>query len=266
MEEPRRVALRDYLYNTPQQKVTLLRDFVGEADAGGVAVRVGDRIVKANNNIFGAITGLPAQFKDNWAILSDSDQRRNLARALIDDSLLTGRRRKALFSILLWGTIICWLLFGIVVGVVNQDALGEYQSGWSLFFYSLGTSIFLPTPFEILLSNAVASIGIPLTIFIAAVGKTAGSWIVLLMGDKANEGLQTVMDKYKVVQKIFNALEAFARKFGLVAIFIMFAIPLMTDTAPLFVLALLKMKKGPFLAVTFVAIVVRSLLWIYLFS
>lgn len=260
------MELRDFLHETPKQRVTLLQDFVGEADASGVAVRVGDRIVRANNNVFGAITGLPAQFRDNWAILSDRDQRKNLARALIDDSLLTGRRRKALFSILLWGTIIAWIGIGIIVGAVNQDALGEYQSGWSLFFYSLGTSIFLPTPFEILLTNAVDSIGVPLTIAIAAFGKTAGSWIVLLMGDKANEGMQGIIEKYAIVGKIFGALEAFARKFGLVAIFIMFAIPLMTDTAPLFVLALLKMKKGPFLAVTFAAIVVRSLLWIFLFS
>lgn len=266
MEEPRRVALRDYLNATPKQNVTLLRDFEGEAEAGGVAVRIGDRIVKANNNIFGAITGLPAQFKENWAILSDKERRKNLARALIDDSMLTGRRRRALFSILLWGTIIIWLVAGLILQVVNKDAVSEYQSGWSLFFYSLGTSIFLPTPFEILLSNAVKAIGVPLTILIAAFGKTVGSWIVLLMGDKANEGLQTVIEKHAIVRKIFNAMEAFAKKFGLWAIFIMFAIPLMTDTAPLFVLALLKMKKGPFLAVTFVAIVVRSLLWIYLFS
>ena len=66
-----------------------------------------------------------------------------------------------------------------------------------------------------------------------------------------------------MLKKLFRGLERFAARFGYFAVFVLFAIPFMSDTAPLFVLAVLKMRKGIFLAVTFAAIVVRSLLFIY---
>lgn len=258
-----RTVFVDYFYDTPTQRVTRLVDYAADVTGEGLAYRVGDRLIKANNDVVSAITGFPAQMRENWSILTDPRRRKLLARALIDNSLMTQQRRKALFSILLWGTLFVWLFAGLIVGIVNRDALTTYQSGWSLFFYSLGTSLFLPTPFEILLSNAVEAIGVLATVLIAAFAKTVGSWLVLMMGDKANEGLDSLSETRPLLGKIMGAMEAFARKYGYFAIFVLFAIPFMTDTAPLFVLALLNMKKAPFLAVTFAAIVVRSLLFIY---
>lgn len=240
-----------------------LVDWQGDGEGSGIGYRLGDRVVKANNDVVSAITGLPEQFRDNWRLLSDPQQRRLLARSLVDESFLTPRRRKAVFSLLLWGSLFLWVSVGIVLAIVNRDALGTYESVYALFFYSLATSIFLPTPFEILLSNARAALGVFWTVAVAAVAKTAGSWIVLMMGDKANEGLGTLLEKRPLLKRIFKALERFAQKFGYFAVFALFAIPFMSDTAPLFILAVLKMRKSIFLAVTFAAIVARSLLYIY---
>jgi membrane protein DedA with SNARE-associated domain len=98
---------------------------------------------------------------------------------------------------------------------------------------------------------------------VAAIAKTIGAWIVLMLGDKANEGLETMLEKHVVLRKIFEAMERFAQKYGYFAVFTLFAIPFMSDTAPLFVLAVLKMRKSIFLAVSFAAIVARSLLYLY---
>ncbi len=264
MEEPpvRNTTLRDY-FRSGQVRVARLVDWEGEPQSGGLAYRVGNRIIKANNDVVAVLTGLPSQFRDNWALLRDPLQRRLLARALMDDALLTHRRRRAIFSILLWGTLIVWGIVGFTLFVVNRPALGTYESGYSLFFYSLATSLFLPTPFEILLSNAVDDLGVFWTVLVAAVAKMAGSWLVLMMGDKANAGMASLLERRPTLARLFKALERFAQRFGYFAIFVLFAIPFMSDTAPLFVLAVLRMKKLPFLLVTFAAIVARSLLYIY---
>jgi uncharacterized membrane protein YdjX (TVP38/TMEM64 family) len=265
VDEPvRTTVLRDYLQPIGGGKTSKLTDWEGDAESrNGFLYRLGDRVVRANNDAVSALTGLPNQFRDNWALLRDPLQRRLLARSLTDETLLTPRRRKAVFSLLLWGSLFIWVTVGIVVAIANREALGTYQSVYSLFFYSLATSIFLPTPFEILLGNAVKSLGVLWTVVVAAVAKTAGSWIVLMMGDKANEGIQTLLEKHTALRKIFNGLERFAQKFGYFAVFILFAIPFMSDTAPLFILAVLNMRKSIFLAVTAAAIVTRSLLYIY---
>lgn len=255
--------LRDYLLPVGGRRVAALADYEGDAAGKNVLLRFGDRVARANNDVLSSITGLPAQFKDNWALISDPSQRGLLLRSLVDESLLTPRRRKAVFSILLWGSLLVWVTIGIVLAIVNRGALGTYQSVYSLFFYSLATSIFLPTPFEILLSNAREHLGVFWTVLVAAVAKTIGAWIVLMLGDKANEGLETLLEKRAFLRKIFQGMERFAQKYGYFAVFALFAIPFMSDTAPLFVLAVLKMRKSIFLAVSFLAIVARSLLYIY---
>lgn len=255
--------LRDYLIPLPGRPVAALADWEGGASGRNVLVRLGDRVARANNDVVAAITGLPSQFRDNWRLISDSGQRSLLLRSLVDESLLTPRRRKAVFSILLWGSLAVWVSIGLVLFLVNRPALGTYESVYGLFFYSLATSIFLPTPFEILLSNAVGHLGVLWTVLVAAVAKTAGAWIVLMLGDKANEGLETMLEKRAFLRRIFSAMERFAHKYGYFAVFLIFAIPFMSDTAPLFILAVLDMRKSIFLGVSFLAIVARSLLYIY---
>ena len=257
------VQLRDYLAPVQGRPVAALADWEGDIEGRNMLLRFGDRLARANNDVLSGITGLPAQFKDNWKLLSDPSQRGLLLRSLVDESLLTPRRRKAVFSILLWGSMAIWVTVGLVLFFVNRPALGTYESVYSLFFYSLATSIFLPTPFEILLRNAVGHLGVLWTVVVAAVAKTAGAWIVLMLGAKANEGLETMLEKHAVLRKVFQGMERFAQKYGYFAVFLLFAIPFMSDTAPLFILAVLKMRKSIFLAVTFAAIVVRSLLFIY---
>ncbi len=243
-----------------------LADFVGEAESSNLTYRFGDRLVRANNDLVSAVTGLPGQFRDNWALISDPRQRKSLARALVDNNYLTDRRRRAIFSILLWSTLLVWLTVGVIVAAVNQDAYSSYQSGWALFFYSIGTSLFLPTPFEVLLGNAADAIGVSLTVAISSFAKTAGAWLVLMMGDKANEGMNAMLERHALLRRGFTAMEAFARKYGYGALFVLFAIPFSPDTGPLFVFALLKMKKLPFLIVTLMAFAVRSLLYLLAFG
>lgn len=254
--------LRDYL-REGHQPVTLLIPYTGEVETNTLGYRLGDRLVKANNDFISNFTGIPGQLRENWRILSDPEQRRQLARGLIAETGMTNRHRKALLSILLWSSILLYLVVALILGIVNREALGTYQSVWSLFFYSLGTSLFLPIPFEIILQDSVKNLGVAWTVLVAAFAKTLGAYLVLLAGDKASAGLETVLAKRPVMRAGFRALMALAQKFGLYFVFFMFVIPFNSDTAPLFLAALLRFKKSSFLIVMFAAVVIRSLIFIY---
>jgi membrane protein DedA with SNARE-associated domain len=260
---PRRTELRDYFSGPGAHRMTVLLDYEGQAEPPGLLYRFGSRIVRANNDVIAAITGLPGQLRDNWRLLRDPVQLRLLGRALVDDSLLTARRRRAIFSILLWTTLLTWVTIGLVLYLLDPTKLGTYQSAWGLFFIGVSTSLFLPWPFETALASARGAIGVTWTVLVACIGKVAGSWLVLLMGDKANDALQQILGKKGLMRRIFLATMAFAQRYGYFAIFVLFAIPFMSDTLPLYVLAVMRMKKLPFLTVTFAAIAVRSLLFLY---
>ena len=260
---PKRAVLRDYFGDSGLKTTAVLVDWVGEPESNNVAYRVGGRIVQANNDFINGITGIPGQFRENWSLLRDPTQRRLLARALVDTSLLNNQRRRAIFSMLLWSSLLVWALVGVVLAIVNRDALADFQSGYALFFYSLATSLFLPTPFEIFLSTAVDTIGVLATVLIAAIAKCMGAWLVLMMGDKANQGLNDLISRRPRLDRWWQKLVSLAQRYGYSFVFVMFAIPFMSDTAPLFMLAVLNLRKGLFLAIMFLAIVIRSLLFIY---
>lgn len=264
MEEPTpKAVFRDYLVDRSGQRVTSLVEYRGEVETNTLGYRIGNRLVKANNDFISNFTGIPGQLADNWAILRDPEQRRQLARGLIAETGMTNRHRKALLSILLWSSVVIYLVAALILGIVNREALGTYQSVWSLFFYSLATSLFLPTPFEIILQSAVERLGVLWTVLVASFAKTLGAYLVLLAGDRASQGLETVLRRRPVLRAGFNGLKALAKKFGLYFVFVMFVIPFNSDTAPLFLAALLRFNKMAFLATMFVAVVIRSLIFIY---
>ena len=263
--QARRAVLRDY-YGPHGARVVALADWEGEPESRpGLFYRLGNRIVNANNELIARFTGIPGQFRDNFTLLRDPVQRKLLARALVDERLLTARRRKAIFSMLLWGTLFLYAAVGAALVLLRPQAIGAYQSLYSLFFYAVATSLFLPTPFEFLLPSARHAAGTVATILVASLAKTAGSWLVLLMGDKANAGIKSLLERRVLLARLFHGLERFAQRFGYVAVFALFAIPFMTDTAPLFVLAVLRMRKLPFLATMFAAIATRSLIFLLVF-
>lgn len=255
--------LRDFYAPGRLARFTALRDHHGpDATPHGPFYRLGARVVAANSRMVDVLFGVPDQLRDDWALMADRRQRRFLARALVNERYMSPRRRRALMSILLWSMLVLWAVTGAIIAVVSRDALEVYKAGYALFFYSLATSVFLPTPFELLLQESVETLGFLATVLVAAVAKTVGAWLVLLLGDKANQGLDQVLGKRGLMARAFRWTQAFAQKYGYFAIFVLFAIPFMSDTLPLFVLAVMRMKKLPFLAVTFAAIAVRSVIYL----
>ncbi len=257
------MPLRDYYRDDGVHVPVILADYVGDPTKKGRIRRSAEALVRANNRVTATIGDVPRQWEKDVDHLRDPLERKLLFRAFIDDALLTDERRKSMVSILLWGFLLAWALSGIILAVAARPALPNFKATYELFFYGVATSLFLPLPFETLLSTARASLGVGWTVLVAAVSKVVGAWLVLLMGDRANAGVEQLIGRFPRLRDVWNKATALAQRYGYAAVFVLFAFPFMSDTAPLFLLAVMHMRKSIFLAVTFVAIAVRCLLFFF---
>ncbi len=250
--------MRDY-FEDDVRKVAVLADYV--QPPRHVLERAARRMADANNKMIDTIIDVPRQWERDFDTVRDPLERRLLFRAFVDDALLTERRRKSIVSILLWSFVLAWAVAGIVVALVARPALPDFQAIYTLFTYGIATSIFLPLPFETLLRASERELGIPITVLVASVSKVVGAWIVLLMGDRAGGGIDAALERFPKGQQAWNAIVGLAQRYGYAAVFVLFVIPFMSDTLPLFLLAVMHLRKSVFLMVTFVAFVIRCLLF-----
>ncbi len=261
-----RTVFRDYWGKDGVAKPTVLADWVGDQESHG-PVRAGlESLVRANSAMVAAVQGIPAQWAQDVEILRDPLDRKLLLRALANETLLTQRRRQALVSIIVWTFLFAWAVAGIVVALAARPALADFKATGNLFMYGVATSLFLPLPFETLLSSAQRELGYVWTILVASLSKVAGAVLVLLMGDKASTGLDRSLRRYPLLKQGWTWLQHQAQKYGYTIVFVMFAFPFMSDTLPLFLFAVMHMRKSIFLAVTFVAICVRCIIFFFLWD
>ncbi len=241
----------------------VLADYVGDEKKRGPVRRSAEALVRANNKVTRTIGDVPRQWEKDVDHLRDPLERKLLFRAFVDDALLTDERRKSMVSILLWGFMLAWAMAGIFVAIAARPAFPSFKAIYELFFYGVATSLFLPLPFETLLTTARAELGVGWTVLVASISKVVGAWLVLLMGDRAHAGVEQLIGRFPRLQRGWTKATALAQRYGYAAVFVLFAFPFMSDTAPLFLLAVMHMRKSIFLAVTFVAIAVRCLLFFF---
>ena len=108
-----------------------------------------------------------------------------------------------------------------------------------IFIYEVGAAVILPTPSEIpVLGYNYMPIG---WIFLFAVlGKTVGSYIVFFFGDRAKDTrhFKQFLGKHPWAKRAFTASEAFVRRYGVMAVFILMSIPGVPDTASIYLFAI----------------------------
>jgi membrane protein YqaA with SNARE-associated domain len=122
--------------------------------------------------------------------------------------------------------------------------------------FSILAAIILPIPVEMVLVGFIAYItdqcgnflglglaeAFILIAIIMGIGKALGSWIVFVIGIKAEK----LVEKYLTwgwFQKLVKRVQDFCVKFGYLAMFLVMSIPLMTDTVPLYIFSIIN-KEG----------------------
>jgi hypothetical protein len=125
-----------------------------------------------------------------------------------------------------------------------------------VLIFAFLAAVVLPIPVELALAGYIIYLTNPGTSFLGlgifgafilislvmGLGKALGSWIVFVIGVKVETLVEGYM-KWKWFQKMMNATQRFCVKFGYLAMYFVMAVPLMTDTVPLYIFSILN-KEG----------------------
>lgn len=149
-----------------------------------------------------------------------------------------------------------------------------------LYVFALLSTLILPIPVEIGLLNPF--LPFPSLILVLALGKASGSALVFPLGRRLGDEIRARIERFPRFALLYAWVERWIERGGYAALFLMLAIPFMTDTAPLYAFTILHpgspgakpgdplpstrgaraLLLGPFVAVNFAAGVVRGSLFL----
>ncbi|MCJ2520268.1 MAG: hypothetical protein LN412_04880 [Candidatus Thermoplasmatota archaeon] len=108
-----------------------------------------------------------------------------------------------------------------------------------LFVYSILVAVILPTPVELALIPLLAQ---PALFGIAAVtigaGKAAGSGMIFLLGKRTDKMIEKTSSKHASLKRLTDFCIWFVSKTRYVGLFLLLALPFMSDTIPVYVYSL----------------------------
>jgi membrane protein YqaA with SNARE-associated domain len=110
-----------------------------------------------------------------------------------------------------------------------------------LFVYAILIAVILPIPVELILINpailndSAFFLGTALTI---GAGKAVGSWLIFYLGVNLEEQIRGWSRRLRLVDAIVRGCEWVVKKTRYVGLFLLLSVPLMSDTAVLYVFAL----------------------------
>lgn len=187
-----------------------------------------------------------------------------LRRAILNEEHLTERRRRVLvfFGVLI--LLVGWGLAEILVRWFAPEALVYKHETDILLYYGILTRLFLPTPLEVIVPGGARILGAPAAIFLAAAGATIGSWLLYLVGMKANQGIRAWMEKRGWGRRFWAWFQRTVPKFGYAMMGLILAIPFSPDAITA-LFAVMGLRLRWFLATIFLATSVRLslVLWIW---
>jgi len=125
-----------------------------------------------------------------------------------------------------------------------------------IFIFAMLAAIILPLPVELVLvgfifyltdsSSQFLGLGIAeafiLIAIVMGIGKAIGSWVVFVIGLKAEKLINKYMS-WGWFQRLLKRVEKFCTKYGYMAMYLVMCIPMMTDTVPLYIFSILN-KDG----------------------
>lgn len=109
------------------------------------------------------------------------------------------------------------------------------------FGFAILIAIILPIPVELFLIIPFQQGSVTLmtiAMFAVALGKAVGAWLVFLLGVRVEKAMHRWAERSKLIAKLLAALEKFVRKTGVIGLYVLLSIPLMSDTAVLYFYAL----------------------------
>lgn len=195
--------------------------------------------------------------------LATAEGRIGLRRAMLDEREWTPVRKRALAFIVGAGMVVSWLLAEAYVTYAAPEWRAHKRQADIVFFYGAATRFFLPTPLELVIPGAARVIGATSAVLFASLGAVVGSYLLFLVGDKANSGLRAAFEKRRWTRRAWNWLEQNARRYGYAVLFVVLSIPFAPDSIVI-AFALLGLRLPWFLLTIFAATALRLAIFLHL--
>lgn len=158
-------------------------------------------------------------------------------------------------------------IIDILLGFVNNPFLYSII----FFIYVILAAVILPIPVEIGLFNP--NINPIILVSILGIGKGVGSLIVFEIGLKLRRGIKNKFSSTKLTKKIVTICEDFVKNYGYFGLLIIMSVPLMIDSATLYLFSLLNSKgeeekqvmlRSRFVLINIIAGVIRGTIILFL--
>jgi membrane protein YqaA with SNARE-associated domain len=128
-----------------------------------------------------------------------------------------------------------------IIGILFDLIEDPVSYSLIFFIYVVLAAVILPIPVEIGLFNPY--INPALLIAILALGKGLGAFVVYHIGLRLRKGIKKRFKGGILTRKIVKYCEGFVKKYGYVGLFIIMSMPLMIDSASLYLFSLLNVKR-----------------------
>ncbi len=123
----------------------------------------------------------------------------------------------------------------------------------SLFVFSILAAVVLPIPIESALVFTPSGVPILVAALVLGLGKGVGAMAVFVIGAKIEKAILS-FKRFGWFRWLLNKSEAFVRRFGYLALYLIMSVPFMSDTIPLYVFSLLN-KEGKLMKIHWFALV-----------
>jgi len=140
-----------------------------------------------------------------------------------------------------------------LMGLLSQMEGDVYLYPLFLFFYSIAAAVFLPIPVEVVLFTG-SNTALWVKMVALAAGKAVGSIIVFYIGFELEGFITKWSQRWKFFGLIVRFSQWFVAKLKYLGLYILLSIPLMSDTAVLYIFSLFNKEGDTFKVKMFVVV------------
>lgn len=191
------------------------------------------------------------------AHLRAKGERRLFLRGLLDPQRLTAEGKAAALVLAVGVLAALALTVTFVVALGWPAAAGVWRAGLSFFLLGLGSTLLFPFFPELAFSGVAAQTGPIAAILAVALGMSVGGWMVLFLGDAANNALRRSVSPDSQVARFLDRTESIAARHGFLLAVLILAIPYGPDTPVFYVLASVRTPTASYVAGTLLGTLAR---------
>lgn len=195
--------------------------------------KIGHAVIRGTRAFLRSLVAIPDAILSHGETasvhLASQTGRARLRRALVDPAAATPIEKSVVLVLVAFSLLGIVLLLNTLFAAVFVDQARVYQGVLADFTSSLLSTIALPIPAEPILILHGGQVGFAIVFAGLFLGKMVGSWILYLMGDSLNDGIQKKTAKSPRMERMVSWMQRNADKWGFWLLVPINAIPFLPD-------------------------------------